>query len=305
MLRIPCSTYRLQLHKDFTFDDAAGIADYLRALGISHVYSSPYLQAAPGSMHGYDVVDHQGVNKELGGAEAHARFCKKLGEAGLGQVLDVVPNHMSLGRENRFWWDVLENGTSSRYASFFDIDWQPQGERLRDKVWVPILDDQYGRVLKAGGIKLTRQGATFQVECAGQTLPVAPPTLPVILARAAEYAKSDTLSFLAASFGRLPAPEYIDRRTILARHRDKVVLFKLLERVCAEETGVCNEIDRAVAELNADLDALDDLLNQQNYRLSYWKSADQQLGYRRFFDVNTLIGLRVESAHVLHETHAL
>ena len=305
MSRTPRSTYRLQLHKDFTFDDASAIAGYLQRLGISHVYSSPYLQAMAGSTHGYDVVDHQRVNAELGGFEGHERFSKKLGEHGLGQILDVVPNHMSLDRENRYWWDVLENGTSSRYASFFDIDWQPQEERLRDKVLVPILDDQYGRVLQAGGIKLRRQGAHFQVECAGQALPVAPPTLPTILARAAEYAKSDTLSFLAASFGRLPAPEYVDRRTILARHRDKVVLCTLLERLCVEEPATCEQIDRAVAELNANLDALDDLLNQQNYRLAYWKAADQQLGYRRFFDVNTLIGLRVEREHVFEETHAL
>jgi (1->4)-alpha-D-glucan 1-alpha-D-glucosylmutase len=305
MLRIPRSTYRLQLHKDFQFDDAAAIADYLRALGISHVYSSPYLQAAPGSMHGYDVVDHQRVNEELGGAEAHERFCKKLGEADLGQVLDIVPNHMSLGKENRYWWDVLENGTSSRYASFFDIDWQPQEERLRDKVLVPILGDQYGRVLQAGGIKVVRRGVKFQVECSGQTLPVSPPSLPVILARAAEYAKSDTLSFLAASFGRLPAPEYVDRRTILARHRDKTVLFTLLERLCAEEPGIFEAMDQAVMELNGNLDALDDFLNQQSYRLAYWKTADQQLSYRRFFDVNTLIGLRVEREYVFEETHAL
>jgi (1->4)-alpha-D-glucan 1-alpha-D-glucosylmutase len=305
MLRIPCSTYRLQLHKDFTFDDAAGIADYLRALGISHVYCSPYLQAAPGSMHGYDVVSHQRVNEELGGAEAHDRFCKKLGEADLGQVLDVVPNHMSLGKENRYWWDVLENGTSSRYASFFDIDWQPQEERLRDKVLVPILGDQYGRVLQTGGIKVLRRGSRFQVECSGQTLPTSPTSLPVILSRAAEYAKSDTLSFLAASFGRLPQPEYVDRRTILARHRDKVVLFDLLERLSNEEPGVWEAIDQSVAELNGNLDGLDDFLNQQNYRLAYWKTADQQLSYRRFFDVNSLIGLRVEREHVFEETHAL
>src|SRR5580692_7563337 len=305
MLRIPGSTYRLQLHKDFTFDDAAKIADYLHELGISHVYSSPYLQAAPGSMHGYDVVDHQKVNAELGGAEAHNRFCKKLGDAGLGQVLDIVPNHMSLGKENEFWWDVLENGTSSRYASFFDIDWQPQEERLRDKVLVPILGDQYGRVLQAGGIKVVRRGIKFQVECSEQSLPVSPPSLPVILGRAAEYAKSDTLSFLAASFGRLPAPEYVDRRTILARHRDKVVLFTLLERLCAEEPEIFEAMDHAVVELNANLDALDDFLNQQNYRLAYWKTADQQLSYRRFFDVNTLIGLRVERDYVFEESHAL
>jgi (1->4)-alpha-D-glucan 1-alpha-D-glucosylmutase len=305
MPRIPCSTYRLQLHRDFTFDDAAAIADYLRALGISHVYCSPYLQAAPGSMHGYDVVSHQRVNEELGGAEGHERFCRKLGEADLGQVLDIVPNHMSLGKENRYWWDVLENGTSSRYASFFDIDWQPQEERLRDKVLVPILSDQYGKVLQRGGIKVTRRGNKFQVECSGQSLPAAPTSLPVILARAAEYAKSDTLSFLAASFGRLPQPEYVDRRTILARHRDKVVLYGLLERLCKEESGVGGFIDQSVLELNGNMDGLDDFLNQQNYRLAYWKTADQQLSYRRFFDVNTLIGLRVEREHVFEETHAL
>ncbi len=233
------------------------------------------------------------------------RFCARLGEAGLGQVLDIVPNHMSLGKENRYWWDVLENGPLSRYASYFDIDWQSQEERLRDKVLVPILGDQYGRALESGAIKVTRNGIRFQVEAPGQALPVAPASLPGILARAADYAKSDTLSFLADSFGRLPSPEYVDRRTILARDRDKVVLLGLLERLCAEEPKVCEMIDRSIAELNSNLDALDDFLNQQSYRLAYWKTADQQLGYRRFFDVNTLIGLRVEREHVFEETHAL
>ena len=305
MRRIPISTYRLQLHKGFTFDDAAGIASYLYDLGISHVYSSPYLQAAPGSMHGYDVVDHQRVNEELGGREAHERFSKRLGENGLGQVLDIVPNHMSLGHENRLWWDVLENGMASRYASFFDIDWQPQEERLRDKVLVPVLADQYGRVLQDGGIQIKRSVDVFLVEAAGQTLPVTPNSLPAILNRAADYSKSDTLSFLSASFGRLPVPDASDRRAVLARHRDKGVLWRLLKRLCAEEPVVCEAIDRSIAETNANLDALDDLLNQQYYRLAYWKTADQQLGYRRFFDVNTLIGLRMEREHVFEETHAL
>ena len=303
--RIPTSTYRLQLHKEFTFDDAAAIAGYLHELGISHIYCSPYLQAAPGSMHGYDVVDPQRVNQELGGASAHERFCARLDELGMGQVLDIVPNHMSLGKENRYWWDVLENGPLSRYASYFDIDWRPQEERLRDKVLVPILPDQYGRILQDGNIKVTRSGVRFQVEVSDQTFPVAPVSLPAILHRAADYAKSDTLNFLAASFGRLPSPEYVDRRTILARDRDKLVLLGLLERLCAEEPKVAEMIDRSITELNTNLDALDDFLNQQNYRLAYWKSADQQLGYRRFFDVNTLIGLRVEREHVFEETHAL
>jgi (1->4)-alpha-D-glucan 1-alpha-D-glucosylmutase len=305
MGRVPGSTYRLQLHKGFTFDDASAIAGYLKELGVTHVYSSPYLQAAPGSMHGYDVVDHRKVNEELGGAAAHERFCKALGDSGLGQVLDIVPNHMSLGEQNKYWWDVLENGTNSRYASFFDIDWNSSEERLRDKVLVPILGDQYGRVLSAGGVVLKRDGAVFTVEAAGQTFPVSPGSLSLILGRAAEYSRSDALNFISASFARLPSPDFWDRRTILARHRDKNVLIGLLERLCEEEKETCETIDRAVSEINASADALDELLSQQYYRLSYWKTADQQLGYRRFFDVNTLIGLRVEREYVFDETHAL
>ena len=256
-------------------------------------------------MHGYDVVDHRKVNEELGGAAGHEKFSKTLGENGLGQVLDIVPNHMSLGEQNKYWWDVLENGTNSRYASFFDIDWNSSEERLRDKVLVPILGDQYGRVLSAGGVVLKRDGALFTVEAAGQTFPVSPASLSLIFNRAAEYSRSDGLNFVSASFARLPSPDFWDRRTILARHRDKNVLVGLLERLCEEEKEVCEAIDRAVEEINASADALDELLGQQYYRLAYWKTADQQLGYRRFFDVNTLIGLRVEREYVFDETHAL
>jgi (1->4)-alpha-D-glucan 1-alpha-D-glucosylmutase len=305
MGQVPRSTYRLQLHKGFTFDDAAAVADYLKALGVSHVYCSPYLQAAPGSVHGYDVVDHRRVNEELGGAAAHERFCQRLGEAGLGQVLDIVPNHMSLCQQNRYWWDVLENGTNSRYASFFDIDWNSSEERLRDKVLVPVLPGQYGRVLSDGGVVVVRRGAGFVVEAAGQTFPVSPASLATILGKAADYTRSDTLNFISASFARLPSPDFWDRRTILARHRDKNVLQDVLDRLCAEEQAVCEAIDRAVKELNANVDALDEFLSQQFYRLAYWKTAGQQLGYRRFFDVNTLIGLRVEREFVFDETHAL
>jgi (1->4)-alpha-D-glucan 1-alpha-D-glucosylmutase len=302
---VPSSTYRLQLHRGFTFDDASAIAEYLKQLGVSHVYCSPYLQAAPGSMHGYDVVDHRKVNEELGGSEAHERFCKHLGEVGLGQILDIVPNHMSLGQQNRYWWDVLENGTNSRYASYFDIDWNSSEERLRDKVLVPILPDQYGRVLSAGGVVVARQGASFVVEAAGQTFPVSPTSLATILGKAADATRSDKLSFVSASFARLPSPDFWDRRTILARHRDKNVLQDVLDRLCDEDQVVCEAIDKAIRDLNTNVDALDEFLSQQYYRLAYWKTADQQLGYRRFFDVNTLIGLRVEREFVFDETHAL
>jgi (1->4)-alpha-D-glucan 1-alpha-D-glucosylmutase len=305
MKHLPSSTYRLQLHKNFTLDDASAITDYLKQLGITHVYSSPYLQAAPGSTHGYDVVDHRRVNEELGGEAAHERFCKRLGEMGLGQVLDIVPNHMSLGVQNRYWWDVLENGTNSLYASFFDIDWNSSEERLRDKVLVPILPDQYGRVLGAGGIQLTRKGHSFAVETAGQVLPVAPQTLAPLLTKAAEYARNDMLNFLAEGYARLPSLDVTDRRTALARNRDKLVLHRLLQRLCSEEEEVREAVDRTVAELNANFDALDQFLSQQNYRIAFWKTADQQLGYRRFFDVNTMIALRQERDYVFDETHAL
>src|ERR1700730_16687105 len=204
MLRIPSSTYRLQLHKDFTFDDAAGIADYLRALGISHVYCSPYLQAAPGSMHGYDVVDHQKVNEELGGAEGHARFCERLGELELGKGLDIVPNHMAIGPQNRYWWDVVENGALSRYATWFDIDWHSSEVKLQNKVLIPVLGDQYGKSLAAGQIRVEQAGDDFQVRYMDNTFPLAPRSLAIVLTRAAEYAHNDTLGFIADSLSRLP-----------------------------------------------------------------------------------------------------
>ncbi len=305
MPRTPQSTYRLQLHKGFNFDDAAAIADYLRDLGISHVYSSPYLQASPGSMHGYDVVEHHQVNRELGGEAAHTRFSKKLGEMHLGQVLDIVPNHMSIHRDNRMWWDVLENGPSSRFASFFDVDWNSSEEKLRDKVLMPVLGDQYGRVLSRGELKIAREGNDFVVQYFDQTFPMSPQSIAWPLGRAAAMAPSDTLNFLAASFARLPAPNADERAVQLSRHRDKQVLRKLLQRLCEEEPVSCRAIDDAVAEINANQDSVDALLNTQNYRLAYWKTSDQELGYRRFFDVNSLIGLRMEREHVFDETHEL
>lgn len=304
-MRTPLSTYRLQLHAGFTFQQATAIADYLCELGVSHVYSSPYLQAGKGSMHGYDVVDHHRVNAELGGPEAHEEFSINLGQLGLGQVLDIVPNHMSVDPQNRMWWDVLENGPSSRFATFFDIDWNATEEKLRDKVLMPVLGDQYGRVLESGDIKIARDGVRFTVKYLEQEFPVAPRTLSTLLGRAAELAPSDTLNFLAVSFARLPSPDSTERSVQLARHRDKQVLLGLLERLCAEEEAVCRSIDEALDELNSNIDALDELLSAQNFRLAFWRTSDQELGYRRFFDVNSLIGLRMEREYVFEETHEL
>ncbi len=293
MRRIPHSTYRLQMNAQFTFDDAAAIAGYLKDLGVTHVYCSPYLQAAPGSMHGYDVVDHQKVNEELGGAEGHKRFCDRLKELGLGQILDIVPNHMAIGAQNRYWWDVLENGPSSRYATWFDIDWHSSEVKLQNKVLIPVLGDQYGRILAAGQIKIEQQGEEFRVRYADHLFPLSPHSLAPVLQKAATVLGEDTLGFIADSLSRLPSPEAGDPAVIQERHRDKDVIYGLLGRNCAEKKGVCDAITGALEAINADIDALDELLNQQNYRLAYWRTADQELGYRRFFDVNTLIA----SAH--------
>ena len=303
MRHIPYSTYRLQLHAGFTFDDANAIAGYLKQLGISHIYSSPYLQAAPGSMHGYNVVDHEKVNEELGGEAGHARFCARLAELGLGQILDIVPNHMATGPQNRCWWDVLENGPSSRYATWFDIDWHSAEVKLYNKVLIPVLGDQYGRALSQNQIQLEQDCDRFQVRYMEHLFPLAPRSLAIPLSKAAEYAQSPTLNFIADSLARLPTPTAAEQEIVLSRHRDKTVIYELLRRLCEEHPEVSAAIARAVDELNRDLDALDEFLNLQHYRLAYWRTADQDLGYRRFFDVNTLIGLRVERPHVFEATH--
>jgi len=304
MRRIPQSTYRLQLNAKFTFDDAAAIAGYLKDLGITHVYSSPYLQAAPGSMHGYDVVDHQSINEELGGEEAHERFCRHLENVGLGQVLDIVPNHMAIGPRNRYWWDVLENGPSSRYASWFDIDWNSAEVKLKNKVLIPVLGDQYGKVLAARQISIEEEGPmSFFVRYTDHTFPLSPRSLTVVLQKSAERLKDDTLGFLADSLARLPEAASTDPVLIQERHRDKTIIYGLLARACRERADICAVIRQTVEAINNDIDVLDALLNEQNYRLAYWRTADQELGYRRFFDVNTLVGLRVERRHVFEATH--
>jgi (1->4)-alpha-D-glucan 1-alpha-D-glucosylmutase len=299
---VPSSTYRLQLHKGFTFDDAAQIADYLKELGISHIYSSPYLQAAPGSMHGYDVVDPTKINDELGGEAGHHRFCQRLGEVGLGQVLDIVPNHMAISPSNPYWWDVLENGESSRYATWFDIDWHPSEAKLQNKILIPVLGDQYGRILNANQIKVEQVGEHFCARYAEHQFPLAPESVSRLLSKAANRAMNDTLSLIADSFSRLPASS--DPAISFVRHRDKTVIYGLLKTLCSEHTDVCAALTAEVEDINRDIDALDDLLNRQSYRLAYWRTADQELGYRRFFDVNTLIALRVGREHVFEATHA-
>lgn len=257
-------------------------------------------------MHGYDVVDHHHVNEELGGSEAHDRYSKRLGECGLGQVLDIVPNHMAIsGRRNRLWWDVLENGPASRYAMYFDVDWHPPEEKLRNKTLMPILGDHYGRVLTRGEIHVERHGGEFAVHYFDHEAPAAPESIAPVIAKAAAETGSDYLAFLADSLSALPRCASENRECMEARHRDKEIIRTLIDRLCNEVPFIGEGIDKAVASVNRNPDALDDLLEHQNYRLAFWRTAEQELGYRRFFDVNTLIGLHTEDPGVFADTHAL
>ncbi len=315
------ATYRVQLHPGFGFDEAAAIAGYLAELGVSHLYASPYLQAASGSTHGYDVVDPTQLNRELGGAEGHARLCDALGAAGLGQVLDVVPNHMAItGRDNAWWWDVLENGPSSVYAIYFDVDWDPPESKLRNTVLLPILGDHYGRILEAGELRLAREGGGLVVHYHDHTAPIAPRSLDTLLEAAARRLPADggqdtaepdamsaraQLESIANAFGRLPPSWATDRESVRERHRDKEVLRARLAQLCDADPEVAAAVDAEVDSLNADVDALDALLERQNYRLAWWRIAGQELDYRRFFDISTLVGLRVEDDMVFADSHAL
>ena len=311
----PHATYRIQLRPDFGFDEAAGVADYLARLGVSHLYASPYLQAAPGSTHGYDVVDPTRVNRELGGEEGHERFQRALGAAGLGQVLDIVPNHMAIGSpENIWWWDVLRNGPASAFAPFFDVDWDPPEPKLRNQVLMPILGEHYGRELEAGALRLEHDGGVFTIRYHEHALPVAPRSLGPILEDAAARLDrtertapagrlAEELSFLARSLDALPEPGDAGEEQREVRRRDLAVLDERIQALVRREPAVAEALDSAVAARNGDWDGLDALLTAQNYRLARWRTAGQELDYRRFFDIDTLAGLRTEDPRVFQAVH--
>ena len=300
------ATYRLQLRNGIGFEQAAELVAYLAELGVSHLYASPYLQATEGSTHGYDIVDPTRVDDQLGGAEAHEVMCQALLRAGLGQVIDVVPNHMAIaGRQNPWWWDVLENGPSSRYASYFDVDWEASEERWPNKVLMPVLGDHYGRVLEDGQLELAHAEGAFVLRYHDHVFPLDPSSLAGLLAEVADLHGSRLLAFLAERHAGLPRPTVTARQAVERRHRDKEVLHELLARLCGDEPAIGKAIDAAVTRLNGDHDALDALLEQQNYRLALWRTASRDLGYRRFFDIKDLAGLRVEAPEVFAASHAL
>src|SRR5262245_12442979 len=238
------ATYRLQATPEFGFDRIAELASYLAELGVSHAYLSPVLTAASGSQHGYDVIDHDRVNPELGGEAAHARMCAALGAQGIGQLLDIVPNHMAIVAGNRLWWDVLENGPSSHYAAFFDVDWE-SGEDIR--TLLPILGEHYIDELRAKVVRVVRKGAEFIVEYHDHRLPAAPRSIGMLLRAAApEHAE---LCYLADALEELQAPTSSDQVATQRRQRDKAVLFDYIARLLEREPELGPRIDAELQRL--------------------------------------------------------
>ncbi|HZB94327.1 MAG TPA: alpha-amylase family glycosyl hydrolase, partial [Herpetosiphonaceae bacterium] len=254
--RVPLATYRLQFNRNFTFQDARNLVGYFHALGISDCYASPYFKARAESTHGYDITDHNALNPSIGSDEDYHAWIEELHAHGMGQVLDIVPNHMGIGEENNTWWlDVLENGPSSPYARFFDIDWTPIKHELENKVLLPILGDQYGRVLENQELKLGYdEDGSFSIHYYETCLPVAPRTSALILQplldQLTEVLPADDehvleLQSIITALSHLPPRTETDPALIAERHREKEIIkrrFAALYNQSQEVRGVLASI---------------------------------------------------------------
>ena len=315
--RQPLATYRVQLHRGFAFDAAGAIARYLADLGITDLYTSPILQAAPGSMHGYDVIDHGVINRELGGEEAYARMSASLREASLGHVLDIVPNHMGLAGGNSLWLDLLENGPSSQAARFFDVEWRPVKEELADKVLVPILGDRYGAVLERGELKLELHDGSFRVRYFDHVFPVNPRSYGQILGHRIEELEKklgpsealDELKSILFELEHMPSRHEQNPARQEERRREKEVVKRRVATLCASSATVRRHLEENVRIFNGSpgkprsFDLLDKLLDAQAYRLAHWRVSSEEINYRRFFDINTLAAIRMEDEQVFEHAH--
>src|SRR5262245_1862017 len=255
---VPASTYRVQVYRDFPFPAAEEVATYLAALGVGACYTSPYFTAEPGSTHGYDVCNHNEINPELGGAAAHARFVARLEALGLAHVVDFVPNPMGIGVGLNAWWrDVLENGPSASAARFFDIDWTPVKMELYAKLLLPILGDQYGKVLESGELRLAFRDGVLMLQYYEHELTINPRQAQRVYRRAVEPLTTalgtdnpqlhEFLSIIS-SLENMPAYTAQDAEQIAARQREKEVARARLTRLVAESPIVREHIDAVVRE---------------------------------------------------------
>lgn len=317
--RIPRATYRIQFNHTFTFDDAREIIPYLDDLGISDLYASPILRASPGSMHGYDITDHNHINPELGGEDGLDRLATALRERNIGLIVDMVPNHMGISDPANGWWqDVIENGPSSLYASYFDIDWHPVKRELEDKILLPILGDQYGKVLESGQLRLAYTDGAFCVHYWGNQLPLAPQTYARILSfgmddlvagLGEEHEHVRELQSILTALSYLPPATDTDAERMAERNREKEVIKRRVATLYDTSAEIQEAIDTAVAAFNGDnddphgADLMDALLAEQPFRPAYWRVATEEINYRRFFDINELAAIRVEDPAVFQATH--
>jgi (1->4)-alpha-D-glucan 1-alpha-D-glucosylmutase len=295
----PQATYRFQFNRDFTLRDALALVPYLAELGISHVYASPIMEARPGSTHGYDIVDHNRLNPEIGSDEDFRALVAALHERGLGLIIDIVPNHMGVGGHDNSWWlDVLEWGQESPYASYFDINWEAARADLRGRVLLPVLGGQYGAVLESGEIALRFDPAEGSFSCwyYEHRFPISPATYPTILG-----AGDEVLAPLAQAFAGRDG----------AGARARVAAAKERLREAAEIPEIAAAIDHAVQSFAgqpgrpATFRRLHRLLDEQFYRVAFWRVAADEINYRRFFNINELAGLRMEIPALFAATHRL
>jgi (1->4)-alpha-D-glucan 1-alpha-D-glucosylmutase len=319
--RTPLSTYRLQLNYRFTFSRARDAIGYLAELGITELYTSSYLRARPGSLHGYDIVNFGELNPEIGNEEDYEAFIAEQQKHGMGQVFDMVPNHMCVASyENAWWTDVLENGPSSIYARFFDINWQPVKQELKDKILVPILGDQYGRILESQELRLILVDGCFWISYWDSRLPIMPDTYGQILTyRLKDLEASvpadnpDYVEYLSINteLDHLPPYTEHDADKMTERNREKEIAKKRLAGLYSRSPTIRTFVDENVRIFNGyqgdarSFDLLDRLLREQAYRLSHWRVATEEINYRRFFDINDLAAIRMEDPVVFFETHKL
>lgn len=318
----PTAAYRLQFAQgEMTFRDAAAIVPYLDELGVSHIYASPYLKARSQSLHGYTIVDYAQLNPELGGENGYRAMVDALQSRSMGQILDMVPNHMSATPTENLWWnDVLEDGPASPHSAYFDIDWRPVKEELRNKILLPILGDQYGQVLESGELKLEYRDGAFFLRYCELVLPIEPRTYRAILKHKLEAMKESQppdsedlreLESILTALEHLPDRTEIDPERVAERLREKEVIKGRLHRLADGSAAIAEFVRRNLQEFNGkpedphSYDNLDKLLDSQVYRLSHWKAAGDEINYRRFFDINELAAVCMEAPEVFAEAHRL
>ncbi|MCR4295884.1 MAG: alpha-amylase family glycosyl hydrolase, partial [Elusimicrobia bacterium] len=310
---IPSSAYRLQLNRRFTFARATELLGYFADLGVDALYCSPYFQAVPGSMHGYDCVDPTRLSADIGTEEEFASFCDGLKERGLGQILDIVPNHMGIaGNANAWWLDVLENGASSAFAHVFDIDWDPVKPELKNRVLLPVLGELYGKVLEAGEIAVRYEDGALFVRYWEHRFPADPRTYPLLFEERLDELQAllgsgdpvlggfkETL----ASLRELPACDDTTPSRMTLRRRDKETAKLTLRDLTSRSPALRDWLVGVLAAPS--LEALHRFLEAQPYRLAYWEAAADEINHRRFFDINALAAIRIEDERVFELHHEL